>query len=260
MDPFAATSDPDAYVPRPACERVLRALEAGVSAGQRVLVLSGPPGLGKTLLLRVLEKRLAVRARCLFLSYAAFEWEELCRFAVGLAGEGTPAGGEGEARLATLARAEAAQGRTLLLLIDDASALPLEVARRLSALAETLGGALRVVAASVDDSRSGGVVAALGDGIVHVRLRAPMSAAETRIYVAVRLSRARAEPRVRRRFHHRTVAWMHRVSAGNPRALHALAAWVLHPEGGRPELPEAQGDGSAAEVLDSLEVGLDGTD
>ncbi|GAG01361.1 unnamed protein product, partial [marine sediment metagenome] len=57
-DPFDVTSDPADYVPREASQELLESVETGLQRGARVIAVTGPPGLGKTLLLRVLERRL----------------------------------------------------------------------------------------------------------------------------------------------------------------------------------------------------------
>ena len=65
---------------------MLDALEAGFLAGRRVMALSGPGGLGKTMVLRVLESRLAGAARCLHLPYAALSTDDLVCWVLGLLG------------------------------------------------------------------------------------------------------------------------------------------------------------------------------
>jgi type II secretory pathway predicted ATPase ExeA len=81
MDPFADTCDPRLYVPRAASEAALAALRGSVAAGRGVSVLSGPPGLGKTMLLRVLATQLG-GSRCIYLPYPALGIEELAQFAL----------------------------------------------------------------------------------------------------------------------------------------------------------------------------------
>jgi len=74
------------------------------------------------------------------------------------------------------------------------------------------------------------VLAALGRGATEVRLRAPMTEAETAAYVARRLELGRAGPAVRARFGRRELARLHALSGGVPRRVHELAARLLRGE------------------------------
>lgn len=234
MDPFAFTCDPAAYVPRPACEEALAALERALAA-RPIAALSGPPGIGKTLLLRVLERRLAPRARCLYVPYGALEPAGLAGLALGLLGRPVPPGLDADGELAEAARAERAAGRPLVLMLDDANAVPLPTLRWLVARVDALGGALRLLAVPVDDALAARVLAALGPGLAHVRFAQPMDVDETARYVAGRLARAGAPAATLARLTPDVVRWLHRESAGVPRRLHQLAAWILHHEGPAPD-------------------------
>ena len=85
-DPFATTASPAAYVPRATCERALAAMAAALDDGASVVALSGPPGLGKTLLLRLLESRLRGRRTLVYLPYAALPAADLCGWALAVLG------------------------------------------------------------------------------------------------------------------------------------------------------------------------------
>ena len=227
-DPFAVTCDPRLYVPRPASEAALARLEASVDAGAHCCVLSGPPGIGKTLLLRVLATRLAAEVRSVFLPYAALGLDDLCRWVLGLL-EPIPRARAGDPRLQLLhqARQSGTRSRPLLLLLDDASALPRSTAHGLLELAGRARGGLRLVVVPVDDSRAGRVIAALGERVEHVRLATAMSEAETVHYVRQRLERCQAPPAIAARFDAATLRRLWWESGGNPRRLHALATCVL---------------------------------
>lgn len=227
MDPFALTSDPAAYVARPACEEALAELEDRVRSGP-IVALSGPPGIGKTLLLRVLAQRLAGSLRCVYIPYGALEFRELCALVLGLQGLAHAGGADPEAELAAEARRSAARGVPLLLLLDDANAIPLATLRALVDFSRALGGALRLLAVPVDDERAARVLAALGAGASHVRLAQPMSGDETAHYVATRLALSGADDPALAALTAARVGWLHRESAGNPRRLHQLVAWILH--------------------------------
>lgn len=225
MDPFAITSDPAAYLPREATENALQRLEQGLREGRRVQVLSGPAGVGKTLLLHVLAARLGRDFRSLYLPYASLGWQDLCAWILGLLGE--PAGAFPDRELLASARRSALHGRPLLLMVDEASAIPPESAESLAELVGEADGALRLLLVPVDDVRAGRVLATLARDVEELRLSAPLTLDETERYVRTRLVRSGVEFSLQRRFDADTIAYLHRVSGGNPRRLHHLAAEVL---------------------------------
>lgn len=228
MDPFGVTSDTRLYVPRPASEAALAALRDGFAAGRRVLVLSGPAGLGKTMLLHVFAESLT-GARWVHVPYSALAFEELAHWILAKLGEPSGQGAHSEA-LAALARREAAAARSLVLLLDDASALPLETARALRALVDSLDGALRLVAVPVDDGRASSVIAALGGDVHQVRLAQPLTDDELRHTLRERLARAR-EAGSELRLGDAQIEWLVAESGGVPRVANALATWLLNPAG-----------------------------
>jgi len=225
LDPFAITCDPAGYLPREATESALQRLEHGFRHGRRVQVLSGPAGGGKTLLLHVLAARLDRDFRCLYLPYASLGWQDLCAWILGLLGE--PPGAFPERELLASARRFALHGRPLLLMIDEASGIPPESAEGLAELVGEADGALRLLLVPVDDVRAGRVLATLARDVEELRLSAPLTLEETERYVRTRLVRSQVDFDLQRRFDADTVAYLHRVSGGNPRRLHHLAAEVL---------------------------------
>jgi hypothetical protein len=231
-DPFAVTANPDAYVARPASEAALEAIEGALRSGATRCVLTGPPGIGKTMLLRVLERRLADAARCVYVPYAALGFDDLCRWLLGLLGESPRVRGSkpGERLLAAARRLVDGEGRWLQVLLDDASALPPSSARGWVALEAEAAGALRLVAVPVDDGRAGRVIAVLGRDAVTVRYSVPLDLRETEAFVHERLARASASPDALARFDGRVLARLHGASAGNPRRLLRLAIEVLRGE------------------------------
>ncbi len=244
VDPFGVTADPRLYVPRLATEDALAELRSAFAAGGRLSVLSGPPGLGKTLILHVLAEQLAEHARCVHLPYAALPMDELAHWALARLGETPQPGVAFPDALAGVALREAAAGRSLLLLMDDASALPVQAARDLCKLVAQLEGAIGVIVVLADDRRAGRVLAALGEGVQRVRLRHGLGDEEARSYLRARCARAGAGAgHALAAFTSERVDWLIAESAGNPRRLNALATWLLHRAGTAPgEFPPPSED------------------
>jgi type II secretory pathway predicted ATPase ExeA len=249
MDPFALTCDPRRYVARPACDAVLARLEAAASV-RRTCALAGPPGIGKTQLLRVLEARLAGRARSVWVPYGALEPNDFFRLVLGLMERSTSCEADPEQALAELATRGAAQGLPLLLVLDDAHAIPLPTVQRLVSLAARLSGAFCLLAAVADDARAARVLAALGREVEHVRFASAMSEDETARYVAARLAQAGAPPDALARLGPDIVRWLHRESAGVPRRVHQLAGWMLHRDDPVPDTAPPLAHGGPALELD----------
>ncbi|MBW2242703.1 MAG: ATP-binding protein [Deltaproteobacteria bacterium] len=86
FDPFSVTASADAYVARPATEHTLAALEQELAGDAPLLTMVGPPGIGKTQILRVLAGRLAGRFQTLHVAYGSLEPDELERWIAALLG------------------------------------------------------------------------------------------------------------------------------------------------------------------------------
>jgi type II secretory pathway predicted ATPase ExeA len=253
-DPFPMTADPAAYVPRPATEQVLADVARHVLASPAPVALTGPIGLGKTLVLRVLAVRLGGGgAQAVYLPYPALPPEGLCAWALRELGE--PIAANTEVALVAHARRRAAGGKGLLaLLVDEGSGLPLETARRIVHLCARSNGALRLVVAASDGLTSGSVLAALGPSAKEVRLRTPMSATEMAVYVERRLELAGVAPALRARFGPRALARLQVASGGVPRRLHKHAAWLLRSEHRGDAAEEAELELSPHGADETLEV------
>lgn len=221
---FGETANPADYVPREASERALRELEAEVRQG-RIVALTASPGLGRSLLLRIVSGRLEPAASCVFLPYAALELDELCAWALGLLEH--PADDAPSRALLGAARRRSAAGGELMLVIDDAGSMPLETARGLARLVADSGNRLRLLIGVADDAASSRVLAALHPQLAEVRFREPMTLRETRLYLETRLEQSRVPRALRERFGPAEVGWIHRLSGGVPRRVHELAAALL---------------------------------
>jgi type II secretory pathway predicted ATPase ExeA len=230
-DPFALAADPDGYLPRPATEQALAALETTLREGRRPAALLGPPGLGKTLLLHLVARRLDDRLRSVYLPYAALPLDELCAWSLSLLGFSQSS--DTICDLVETGSQLLSRGSGLLLLIDDASAMPLPTARKLGDLVAGSAGALRLLAAAAEGPSANRMLAATGANVHVVRLIDPMSEEETREYVRARLARARIPASITAHFDAATLRRIHRQSAGIPRRVHSVASAVLR--GGTPE-------------------------
>jgi general secretion pathway protein A len=233
-DPFAPIADTERYLPRPASERVLTQLEGALRDGATRVLLHGPPGIGKTLLMRVLEKRAPVSFRVAEASYPALPPADLCRWVLQALGEDT--GGDPEEALLALASRD--RERQLLLLVDDAHSLAPETASHLRTLTERAGGALRVLAVATDGEPAYALDEALAPQR-EVHFDEPMSPTEAADYVAARLDAAAVPGAVRRRFDAAALARLHGESEGLPGALHHGATALLR--GAPPPAPVETG-------------------
>lgn len=222
-DPFAASADPGTYVPREGTERALDGLEQAVLAGARASLLVAEPGLGKSLLLRVLEQRLASRRPTALLPYPALPLADLCAWAGSLLG--LPPGSNPEDRLLECARSGKAGLRGLVLLLDDMADLPEATLTGLVSLIEASGGALQLVGAA--DPAAACVVADACPHVESMWLLEPMSFDELGRYVAVLLGGVPDLGAGRAPFDDVGLTRLHQISEGIPSQVNAEAARML---------------------------------
>jgi type II secretory pathway predicted ATPase ExeA len=218
---FALTADPSAYVPRLALESALADLTEGVGKTPACTALSGEAGLGKTLLLKVLSERLAGAFECLYVPFPRLAENDLWRWAAAALGLGP---GEDD-RGAVLGRAErlAAAGSGLVLLVDDAGALPSSTRGDLLAALDVPGFSLVLAFNSEDHAQ----LRSLPAYVRRVELGPPMTLAETRAYVQARLRRADPDGAVSARLTSDQLAALHEAASGVPAQLHPLLdAWL----------------------------------
>lgn len=218
---FVASDDTRRYLPRPATEQALAALEQriGVERADTTLLV-GPPGIGKSMLLRVLVQRLRRTLRTVTLSAGDIDAPTLC--ALVLAQLRMEAANDPEQAVLLLAADWNAKRSALVIAIDAAERLPLATAGRLGALAMTAGGGLRIVAAAPEPATE--LARALGCQHEAVALRTPMTLRETQAHLQAALAAGHAPPDVRELFTGIAVANIFRDSQGIPSDVNALAA------------------------------------
>lgn len=234
---FSETADPDAYVDLPASAAALRSIAdwQDERPGSPLAAVVAPPGLGKTMLLRVVESRSnrqglaagtpAARPSALYLPYAGLEPADLAIWIHGLLGHPCPAIGEDAADAIAALRAlgDAAEA-PLTLLLDDADSMP---AATIAALTDQLpreGGPLRLLLALNPDSKGSRLLAALHAlGPREIRHRTHLSPAETGEYVRGRMRWAGFPGAEVARVDEAEAQRIHALSNGVPRAIHAVA-------------------------------------
>lgn len=216
---FVASSDPRRYLARRATEVALVQLERSVlrEAAPATLLL-GPPGIGKSLLLRVFAQRMRRALRTVTIAGADLEPHVLCTLVLDVLR--VDAGDDAERALLLCAADWEAKGSALLVAIDDAHKLPLATLGRLGALAETSGG-LRIVAAISEPDPT--IARALGAD-APVVLKTPMELEETQTFLRAALAAGWASPELRAFFDPVTVARLHRDAGGVPGEVARLAA------------------------------------
>lgn len=235
-DAFRLTPDPAAYFPRAAFEAALAELMQQIAAGPTCVALIGDPGLGKTLLLHVLKARLGGAFECLYVPFPRLDPAELWSWvaaALGRAGSEDP-----RAAVVEHARRRGAAGIGLVLLVDDAGALPRET-RRVLILAARSGVFSLVMAFNSEDQATLGE---LPGAVRRIDLGPPLTLAETRAYVSARLQRADPDGAIAARLGPEQMAELHQASAGVPALLHAmLDNWLrgaaVEPRFGPPPTP-----------------------
>ena len=146
FDPLGGSADPRRYVPLATFERLLAELVAKVRDGCSPILLTGPSGVGKTLLLRVLGERERLRGyRVVYSPFLNLPPEDCARWLLHLLGIAAPRGARAEAELLEDLRAPG--GRPTVLLVDEIQAAPEASVRKLAQLAQAGRPQLAVVAA-----------------------------------------------------------------------------------------------------------------
>ena len=218
-DPVASV-DPTAYVPRLSLELALAELSELIGKTPACAALTGEAGLGKTLLLHVLRERLSVTFECLYLPFGRLDpngfWSGVS-VAIGLG-----SGDDDRGAVLGRARSLAADGSGLVLLVDDAGAIPAAFQAELIAACATPGLSLVLAFASGELAQQGTLPAQ----VRRIDLGPPMTPVETRAYAQARLRQLDPEGSSSARLGVRAAAEMHEASDGVPARLEALLdAW-----------------------------------
>jgi type II secretory pathway predicted ATPase ExeA len=122
--PFAIAPDPDFYFASTTGERALAYLRYAALEGSSLVVVTGAIGVGKTMLVQTLQRRLEPRSIAVAqLIGPRLGADDLPRALVAAFGL-TAASGEPQAALQAHLAALAAEGRRALLVVDDAHELP----------------------------------------------------------------------------------------------------------------------------------------
>jgi type II secretory pathway predicted ATPase ExeA len=236
-DVFPATADPASYVPRLALEAALAELGEVIGKTPACAALSGEAGLGKTLLLKVLRERLRGAFECLYVPFPRVSADELWRWAAVALGLGS--GDDDRGAVLGRARRLHDEGSGLVLLVDDAGALPPSTRADLLAALDTTGFSV-VLAFSSDDHAQLG---SLPPFVRRVELGPPLTLSETRAYVHARLRRVDLDGALAARLTAERLAALHEASGGVPARLHALLeAWLRAVAADAPGVPAERGE------------------
>jgi hypothetical protein len=172
IDPFRDCADPGSAIPSAACERALAALEQAIVAQCNPIVLMGPIGAGKTLLLRRIAKRPPPYIRTVFLPWLNVSGEDLIPWIRGF--EDTQGGED----FVAAARTFFAQGLRTLLLVDEAQGMTRDSAGCLAELAGRAQGAVQVLLAGTDRPSLHAAATAFPGGAVYVELAGELTPEE----------------------------------------------------------------------------------
>lgn len=225
---FEESCDPQIYIPRRASEDVLRCLAALVRDGEPVVVLHGPAGIGKSMLLRVQGERFESERRCAYVSITDSPEPELSHRILDLLSEPSA---EDPAQALIRAAAAAADGQPrLLLLIDHANLAPIESSLQLARAARTAAPHLSVIFVVADEDGAEDFAETLSAEapVTTLSFNEPMNPQEATAYVRLRLARTQIPAELRARIDSRAMRWLSEgARAALPRDINRRAAELL---------------------------------
>ncbi len=255
--PFRITPDTDYFYPSQAHKAALEALKYGILRREGFLVLTGEPGMGKTLLIRMLFKELPSEVVTAMILTPALGPEAL--FEAILEDLEIPASGSKESLLRAfrdylfeLSR----EGRTLLLVIDEAQNLPAESLEELRLLSnfETEKGKLLQILLSgqpaLEEKLRSPELSQLAQRITVWERLAPFPREELLDYVRFRLARAGGTGVMLARGADKE---LERLSRGVPRVINKImdrALLVAFARGSHRITPEILREAAEAAALD----------
>jgi hypothetical protein len=231
LDPLSDTAAADQYIPCPASEKVLDDLEAALDADARFAVLSGPPGLGKTHLMRVLQKRQRGQRTVVYSPFLHFLPDEAELWLRALLRDS----GLDAAPSSRGALDEVDSHRSVLIIVDEAHSIPPATAARLAEILDGLPWRATVLLVGIEGPRLDHVLWDLGEPALHIRLDEGIDRATTRAFLDHAIRRWSDESTEPPPYTAADVSALHAEAEGNPRVLKML---MFRTELGR-HLPDA---------------------
>lgn len=228
--PFPAGPNVSAYVPNPDVDHSLVYLAAKLTEGPGWVGISGPPGVGKTLMLRLLLRRLGERFTSVYVPSAQLPPDEIGRWVA------EQLGAPPDRTFQALARERAAGGRPLLLGIDEAQLAGDGLAAWLEGLCAGETAMRALVAWSEADGLRKPDLSRRCATRVFVE---PLDVTQVPAYVSAQLVRAQAPEDLHRLLSGRTLDRIALASGGNQRSIQRLAdaelaAWHWRQRAGQP--------------------------
>ena len=222
---FEESCDPHAYIPRRATEEVLKCLSSLIRDSEPVVVLHGPGGIGKSMLLSVLRERFGGERRVAYASIGEVPEPELCHRILDELSEPTaedPAG--------ALIRVATDGQNKLLLLVDHPDLAPVASSLQLASVAKSAAPHITVVFAISDEADAQQFSRALcvEASVTTLGFTQAMDQNESSAYVRLRLARTELPASLRDQLDERAIQWLtDGAQAGLPREINRRASELL---------------------------------